>query len=97
MSDCSKHKKEIAGITDMRILAEMIGDLHYKTLSILLYHLSDKLYYDGLKDFHSGRTQLAGELFKSRINIYEAHTEIERAWKLSEPYMKAQLSESKVE
>lgn len=87
MSDCSQHKKEVAGISDMKVLAEMIGNLHYESLAHLLYHLSDKLYEDGKKDFHAGRTQLARELFKAQLSVHEAHTEIEQAWKLSKPFM----------
>ena len=88
MSDCSKHKKEILGCTDMKVLAEMIGDLHYQQLALLLYHLSDKIYYDGKKDFNAGRTNLAKYLFKAQISVHESHTHIEEAWKISKPFMK---------
>ena len=82
--DCKRHLKEVAGITDMKILAEMIGDLHYETLSTLLYHLSNKVYTDGQKHFVNGRTKLSHFLFESQIKIHSAHQNIEQAWKMSE-------------
>lgn len=85
--DCSRHTKEVAGITDMKLLAEKIGDLHYKTLSTLLYHLSDKLYADGLKDFNAGRTNLSNKLFEAQMSIQRSHQHIEQAWKVSQPFM----------
>jgi CHAD domain-containing protein len=85
--DCSRHTKEVAGITDMKLLAEMIGDLHYESLSTLLYHLSDKVYADGQKDFVNGRTKLSHFLFEAQIKIHSAHQKIEQAWKISQPFM----------
>jgi len=40
LPDCSQHKKEVAGILDMKVLAEMIGDLHYETLAEFLNSLA---------------------------------------------------------
>ena len=85
--NCKRHLKEVAGITDMKVLAEMIGDLHYETLSTLLYHLSDKVYADGQKDFVNGRTKLSHFLFEAQIKIHSAHQKIEQAWKISQPFM----------
>ena len=85
--DCSRHKKEVAGVSDMKLLAEMIGDLHYESLSTLLYHLSDKLYADGLKDFNAGRTSLSNKLFEAQMSIHRSHQFIEQAWKVSKPFM----------
>lgn len=60
--NCSKHKKDILGVTDMKDLAEMIGDLHYETLSEFLDKLSDKLYLDGAKDSAANRIKLGDML-----------------------------------
>lgn len=57
-SDCSKHKKEVLGCSDMKQLAEMIGDLHYESLEIFLRELKRKLEADGRKDFEEGRILL---------------------------------------
>lgn len=88
--NCSKHKKEVAGISDMKALAEMIGDLHYESLSNLLYHLSDKIYRDGQKDFNAGRTNISHFLFEAQKDTHRAHQHIEQAWKISKPFMEDQ-------
>jgi hypothetical protein len=87
MSNCSNHKKDVCGISDMEVLAELIGDLHYENLSRLLYHLSNKVYEDGQKDFGAGRTKLSHFLFEAQMEIYSAHQKIEEAWKISKPFM----------
>jgi len=92
--DCSRHKKEVAGISDMKQLAEMIGDLHYEALSTFLYYLSDKVFHDGKKDFDNGRTQLAGHLFEAQQNLHRAHQKIDKASKLCEPFMNPNNTQS---
>ena len=86
-SNCANHKRDIAGITDMKQLAEMIGDLHYETLSKLLHHLSDKLWKDHVKDANKGRINIAGELNDASMCIDEAYRFIEKAWQISKPFM----------
>ena len=85
--DCSEHKKEVAGISDMKVLAEAIGDLHYETLSDLLYYLSDKFFWDGKKDFDNGRTKLSGHLFEAQMKVHSAHKSIYQAFHVSKPFM----------
>ena len=87
MGNCSKHKKEIAGITDMQELAIMIGDLHYESLSELLQYLSVKLEYDASKDTNGGRLHLAHHLEMCAWNIKLASQRAESAWRISKPYM----------
>ncbi len=89
MSDCSNHKKEVAGISDMRQLAEMIGDLHYKTLSDLLDCLGDKLWADASKDQGDGRSLLAGNLNCASVDIHRARYHIDKAWQISKPFMES--------
>jgi hypothetical protein len=90
MSDCSRHSKQVAGISDMKLLAEAIGDLAYPELSLLLYHLSDKFYYDGRKDAAGGRKKLAQALYDAQLAVHRAHQHIDQAAKISEPFMKQQ-------
>lgn len=71
----------------MQVLAEIIGDLHYESLSTLLYHLSDKFYKDGQKDFVGGRTAMAEQLFEAQMSAHRLHQCIEQAWKISKPFM----------
>lgn len=87
MSDCSQHKKEVAGIGDMKKLAEMIGDLHYEALSKLLSELQTKLYNDGIKDLRIGRRKLGHSLHRASKWIYEASNDIESAWNICKPFM----------
>lgn len=87
INNCSKHKKDIAGITDMKVLAEMIGDLHYETLTELLMHLFLKIGSDGRKDLHAGRIQLGCRLLNAEVKLCAAYLEIKEAWKISKPYM----------
>ena len=87
MSNCSNHKKEVAGITDMKILAEAIGDLHYETLAEFLNNLAEKFHADYEKDSERGRTELAKCLLWTHYGIYKASYGIERAWQISKPFM----------
>lgn len=85
--DCSQHPKDLYGETDMKKAAEVIGNLNYDSLSTLLYHLSDKLYIDGRKDFNAGRTQLSEKLFEAQKNVHRAYQMIDQAFKRCERFM----------
>lgn len=85
--DCSRHSKQVGGFTDMKLLAEAIGDLHYGTLAELFSHLSSKLARDGIKDAEAGRCSLAGELHAASRNLNNAFNNIESAWMFSSPFM----------
>ena len=89
MSDCSKHKKEIAGISDMKVFAEEVGDLHYETLTQFLYYLSKKIGEDANKDYSGGRDKLAGALQDAEASVFESSLRIEKAWQISKPFMSA--------
>ena len=87
MSDCSKHKKEVAGISDMKELAEMIGDLHYETLQELLKQLAFKLSRDAGNDMEEGRMKLGIALLDASLNTLKVFRSIEQAWQISKPFM----------
>lgn len=87
MNNCSQHQKDIAGITDMKVLAEMIGDLHYETLTELLKHLFLKIGEDGRKDLQAGRIKLGITLLNAEVKLCAAYLEIKEAWNISKPYM----------
>jgi hypothetical protein len=95
MSDCSQHKKEVAGISDMKVLAEMIGDLHYETLSNLLFELQTKLHNDSMNDLKGERYNLSHMLHRASKCIFEASLQIESAWLISKRHMSG--SEQKAE
>jgi hypothetical protein len=94
MSDCSSHKKDVVGISDMKQLAEMIGDLHYETLSDLLDQLSSKLFLDAAKDRAADRKSLANLLELAASEIHSASVFIDAAWEVSKPYMTKQKPQS---
>lgn len=89
--DCANHKKDLFGETDMKVVAEAIGDLHYETLFVLLRELSQKLKQDSRKDWSGNRVQLAGRLKAASTYIKNAYMAIAEAWQISKPFMKNNL------
>jgi hypothetical protein len=85
--DCSKHKKEVAGISDMKVLAESIGDLHYETLAEFLLELSGKFLVDSGKDWAHDRLKLSKQLSKAHALLHQAYFNIHDAWEISKPFM----------
>ncbi len=92
-TDCSQHKKEVAGVSDMKELATMIGDLHYETLSNLLFELQTKFHNDSISDYGRGRFKLGHSLHRASKWMFEASNAIETAWLISKPYMLKQQGE----
>lgn len=88
MGNCSNHRKDLFGQTDMKVVAEAIGDLHYETLAKLLKEIGNKIFYDSRKDRENGRTKLASQLWQSSLHIGTASGYISEASKISEPFMK---------
>lgn len=90
MSNCSNHRKDVHGETDMQHLAEEVGNLHYETLAAFLNHLQQKLQFDAEKDFKAGRIKLAAELRNAGLKIDGAWWHIYNAWEISSPFMKSE-------
>lgn len=88
MSDCSNHRGEVAGISDMKALAEMIGDLHYEALTALLFNLSDKIFADAQKDIEAKRDKLGYALISVSSSLYDSAARMNTAWEISKPFMK---------
>lgn len=88
-----EHKKDIVGISDMKVLAQMIGDLHYETLEELLYRLATKLYLDGLKDRSNDRHKLGYALTDASDHMSKSASFIATAWKISKPFMNEKKKE----
>lgn len=87
MSNCSKHKKEVAGIVDMKELATMICDLHYETLEELFMHLSAKIFKDAEKDDKAKRLALSSVLYELNYTLNICHRLAGRAWQISKKFM----------
>jgi len=88
MDNCSKHKKDLFGETDMKKVAEAIGDLHYQALGELLWKLACKLKRDAFKDKIGGREKLHDFLWVAGDHIECAAFGIQDAWQISKPFMK---------
>ena len=73
----------------MHELAEEIGDLKYDALAEFLQLLSSKIEKDGDKDKSRNRTKLAASLYLCSAKLNEAKIAIDRAWEISEPFMKS--------
>ncbi len=86
-NNCSKHKKEVAGISDMKVLAEIIGDLHYETLYDFMIELQIKLLKDSINDERGGRIKLSYCLADCAASIGQAAFEMKEAWEISKPFM----------
>jgi hypothetical protein len=87
MSNCSEHKRDLFGQTDMKVVAEAIGDLNYETLAELLYHLSDKLNSDSNTDYEGGRYKISQELNEASHKMHFVARRIELVWQISKPFM----------
>lgn len=86
-ANCSNHPKDLYGETDMKVVAEKIGDLHYEVLSELFLHLDYKIAKDSVKDKEAGRTKLSIHLFNVSLKIGSAYRYMCEAWKISKPFM----------
>lgn len=90
MSNCSNHRKDVHGETDMKHLAEEIGNLHYETLQNFLGYLGIKLYKDSIKDRIAGREKLGYSLLDASDNIQSAANNIKTAWQICKPFMETE-------
>jgi hypothetical protein len=72
---------------DLAALAEEIGNLKYDSLAEFLRLLSAKIDGDAAKDQARGRVRLAAALRSAAGRIGSAEVPIERAWKISRPFM----------
>jgi len=88
MSNCKEHKKEVCGVSDMKVLAEMICDLNYETLNELFKHLEVKFWIDGSRYYNDGREQFGTALQKASISMEDVAEYIRQAWEISRPFMK---------
>ena len=83
-----KHSKTISDKESLSKLAEEIGDLHYESLAEFLGHLATKLEKDSKADGERNRKKLSESLMFASNDIKMAKTNINKAWIISEPYMK---------
>lgn len=83
------HKDEVENYSGtMQELAEEVGNLKYDALANFLDLLSQKIENDGMKDAERKRFQLAKQLQTCADSLREAKVVIDKAWKISAPYIK---------
>lgn len=90
MNNCSNHKKDLFGETDMKKVAEMIGDLHYSASVELYAHLCDKYELDSIKDRENPdhpKVKLANILHLISIEFEIISALSTSAWQISKPFM----------
>lgn len=87
MNNCSQHRKDVFGKTDMKEVAKEIGDLHYEALTKLMYELQAKILTDGAKDIIAKRTDLGTALLAVSDNISGAWIAMRKVWKLCKDKM----------
>lgn len=84
---CENHLKSVAGISDMKVLAEQISELHYETLVTLFDELRVKFYADAAKDSEGGREKLSVAIVRMSFNMEWARNNASKAWEVSKPFM----------
>jgi len=87
-NNCSNHKKYLFGESDMKVVAEAIGDLNYESLSRLLFELQTKIHNDSMKYLKDEKFKLSHALHRASVHLWQASFEIESAWQISKPFMK---------
>jgi hypothetical protein len=90
----NKHPVKISYDGSLEKLAEEIGDLRYDVLINFLDLLSKKIYKDADKDGKKFRVKLSQSLFEACDSLDEARVHIEKALKISRPYMEEEFEES---
>jgi len=87
MSNCSEHKKEVLGESDMKVIAAAICDLHYESLPELFEELRLKFIADGKKDYDMGHFSLNAYLNWIAADMAGAKIRAELFWQISKPFM----------
>jgi len=84
-----KHPLKVEGYKkDHQQLAKDIANMRYDQVVIFLNALANDLSYQAEGDIKRGRINLATELLKASFSIMEAKLCIEKAWEISEPFMR---------
>lgn len=86
MDNCSQHKKEVAGISDMKVLAQMVRMLHHEARAIFIDEFSKEISMEGLED-EKLKPQLAEQLFMVSGYLAKAAVHSKFVWQISKPFM----------
>ena len=86
----SKHNKQVEGVNlSLEELANSIGLLSYDSTRDFLKYLANNLKEQADADLNiRHRKKLAKELYSAAEKIQGAYLDMDKAWKICEPYMK---------
>ena len=73
---------------ELKDIARSIADMHYEDMSYLIGTLADMLSTDADKDRAKNRIKLATACESASVYLSNASMDLERAMKISKPYMK---------
>ncbi|GBE20581.1 MAG TPA: hypothetical protein ENG87_02650 [Candidatus Pacearchaeota archaeon] len=83
-----KHPDKVVGFNgSLDELIDSIGNLRYDVLAKLLEKLADNIVMQAKGDEKRDNAQLAKRLYAHSETLYKAAEEMEKIWKLCEPYM----------
>ncbi|MDP4012324.1 MAG: hypothetical protein Q8R00_01850 [Candidatus Nanoarchaeia archaeon] len=84
-----KHPISVEGFNgSLEDLVDKLGKMRFDILRNFLSLLSENLSAQADADANAGRSQLANQLYAASLKIYGAKDKIDRAYKISKPYMK---------
>lgn len=86
MDNCSQHKKDLFGETDMRKVAEAIRYMHHETRAILIDELSKEISREGWED-QKLKPQLSEQLFTVAGYLCKAAIHSHFVFAISKPFM----------
>lgn len=90
---CLKHKKDVAGISDMKVLAEMIVNLHYESHAELYKHLTISYREAAHDDWAAGNKELANILHEISYRLYQTQPLADKLWQISKPFMQSKIED----
>lgn len=85
-SDCSKHKKDLFGETDMKVVAKAIRNMHHEARAILIDELANEISLEGWED-QKLKPELSEQLFTVAGYLTKAAIHSNFVWQISKPYM----------
>lgn len=86
-NDCSQHTKEVAGISDMEVLAEMIENMSYEQHPKLFKELAKRYKERSRSDWKEGKVQLSirGKAISNLLKY--AYVPANEMRQISKPFM----------
>lgn len=83
-----KHKSKVEKYDGgLESLAHNIGNLRYDALAQFLESLAIDFKRQSVSDGGKGRKQLSSAMLEAAKSVEQAKFSVEKAWKISEPYM----------